>query len=321
MLTLRGQMAKMMCQSTKTGPRMQRVMSPKTNQDIGTMLFPFAGNKKQALFAVADGHGDKGEFASDVAMRCLLHTLHSDKRMADVDSRSSELRAAFTEAFELANHKLHTSRELRSEQCSGGTTMIVVLVTPHKVHVAWAGDSRCAMGSGAAEGKPLSRDHTVSIQSEWRRVERAGGRRMLNEQTGGARVVVPGNRPDEFHTLAMSRSLGDKAFHAAGVIATPDVNTFELADCTGPCMLVVASDGVWEHIDNTEAVQIIASPAGAAQPDTAQAACHRLMQHTAKTWAKANPMYRDDITAVVVDLSQLCAVFQQASKPRRRPTD
>ena len=36
-------------------------------------------------------------------------------------------------------------------------------------------------------------------------------------------VVAAAGKPDEFDTLAMSRSLGDKLFHLHGVSGTPEV--------------------------------------------------------------------------------------------------
>merc|ERR1711934_1152459 len=167
MLTIRGQMVRMMYNKSNIGPRVKRFPEPKTNQDRSTMMYPFGGNKHQALFLVADGHGDKGEFASEAATRWLVNCLNMDPRMADVSQSSDEnIEAAFTEAFEGANTKLHHSKELCAPHSSGGTTMLVAVVNKDTVWVAWAGDSRAVMGSMSSTLE-LSRDHTCALQSEW----------------------------------------------------------------------------------------------------------------------------------------------------------
>eukprot|EP00658_Telonema_sp_P-2_P047881 TRINITY_DN3644_c0_g1_i3.p1 TRINITY_DN3644_c0_g1~~TRINITY_DN3644_c0_g1_i3.p1 ORF type:complete len:262 (-),score=54.53 TRINITY_DN3644_c0_g1_i3:219-1004(-) len=245
------------------------------------------------------------------------NSLRADDRMQDVGTSSEgAVRAAFVDAFESANVKLHLSRELRGTHSSGGTTMIVVVATPDTLWVAWAGDSRAVMGSHSSRSGPkvvtLSRDHTCAIPSEWHRVDKAGGRRMVNEQTGAARVVVPGSRPEEFHTLAMSRSLGDKPFHAAGVVATPEVDRF---DWTPSGLLVVCSDGVWEHIDDAEAVEIACRGGGR----DASKACKALMERAVEKWASNNPCYRDDITALVVDLASLAQLFDNHATLQAHP--
>jgi len=304
MLSLHGQMVKMVFNNSNIGPRIKRFPEAKTNQDRGTMVFPFAGHSRQALFVVADGHGDKGDWASDLGARLLVSALQEDPRMADMNKSSeSAIKAAFTEAFESTNAKLHAAKELRAAHASGGTTMTVVAVAGETLYSAWAGDSRTVMGS-TPPGKvvALSRDHTCAIPEEWTRVDRAGGKRMVNEQTGAVRVVVPGARADEFHTLAMSRSMGDKPFHAHGVVATPEVWKFEM-NCAGARpLLIVASDGVWEQVENAESIEVSLRQN---QGQDAAKACKSLMDYTIEKWALNNPCYRDDITAICINLDAL----------------
>ena len=142
---------------------------------------------------------------------------------------------------------------------------------------------------------------------------------MVNEQNGSVRVVVPGARPEEFHTLAMSRSIGDKPFHAHGVVATPELRQFDIKATAAPSWLLLCSDGVWEHVDNQEALQV-ACRANASH-DAAKA-CKALMDYTMDKWAQNNPCYRDDISAVVVDLEGLLNMFnndrQQAIQSARQ---
>ena len=156
--------------------------------------------------------------------------------------------------------------------------MLVAVVNKDTVWVAWAGDSRAVMGSMSSTLE-LSRDHTCALQSEWERVDRAGGKRMVNEQNGSVRVVVPGARPEEFHTLAMSRSIGDKPFHAHGVVATPEIRQFDTSSIAGHAVLLLCSDGVWEYVDNSEAIRCTTQVACRASGSyDAAKACRALME-------------------------------------------
>jgi serine/threonine protein phosphatase PrpC len=56
--------------------------------------------------------------------------------------------------------------------------------------------------------------------------------------------------------LAMTRSLGDLAGRECGVIATPEV--LEVYLNTYDKLLVIASDGIWEVLSNSEVMRIVA---------------------------------------------------------------
>jgi serine/threonine protein phosphatase PrpC len=55
--------------------------------------------------------------------------------------------------------------------------------------------------------------------------------------------------------LAMSRSFGDAIAHGLGVSCEPEITQYnlDLADK----FLICATDGVWDVIDNAQAVQIV----------------------------------------------------------------
>jgi len=95
--------------------------------------------------------------------------------------------------------------------------------------------------------------------------------------------------------LAMARSLGDHICTHVGVIPTPVVTKFEL-DPNEEYMLLLASDGVWEFIENEQAMEMaMANP-------TATRACAQLIDESSRLWREAEGNYRDDITAIVVRL-------------------
>ena len=60
-------------------------------------------------------------------------------------------------------------------------------------------------------------------------------------------VMMPG--------LAMTRSLGDKAGIKAGTNAEPELLEHTLSKCDK--LLVIASDGVWEYMENDEVMKAV----------------------------------------------------------------
>lgn len=106
------------------------------------------------------------------------------------------------------------------------------------------------------EARDMTIDHKPDNPHEYARICSAGGRvfsvRYADGQIGPARVWlghmnVPG--------LAMSRSLGDFVVHTAGVTSKPDIFEYEL-DPNEDCMLIVATDGIWDFIPSQDAVNI-----------------------------------------------------------------
>ena len=78
------------------------------------------------------------------------------------------------------------------------------------------------------------------------------------------------------------------------IIPTPDISSRLLDD--KDTRLVLATDGVWDVMENEEAVQkcVVGSPSEA---------CKELVDICARRWDTQMPGRRDDITTVVVDLT------------------
>ena len=97
----------------------------------------------------------------------------------------------------------------------------------------------------------------------------------------------------------MARSIGDYAVKSVGVIAEPVVSFHNLHD--NDDFLILATDGVWEFISSTEAVNIVAKHLHKG----ATKACQVLIETAAEKWHDEEGDYRDDITAFVVRLQHL----------------
>lgn len=279
-----------------------RTMDPKENQDRGVAIYPFAGKHSQALFLCGDGHGEQGAYAAETACRLLAQALAGDPRVSDSTRYShDEIKQGFVTCFEDVNKRLHKLPKLNNS--SGGTTMTVILVCGRMLYSAWAGDSRAVIAKNLRRHTDLATDHKCDIPAEAERMRRAGGLVMTNEMNGVTRVCVSaGPGSDDVYTLNMSRSMGDKFFHDyGGVVATPDVIFHELSsDDRG---LVIASDGVWEHVESADAADCVSDRF--AQGGDASACTKAIMDLSMKRWKLNNPAYRDDITALVIDIPRL----------------
>lgn len=146
---------------------------------------------------------------------------------------------------------------------------------------------------------PLSIDQKPDRPDEKQRIIKNGGRvfaqtNETGDELGPARVwmkdvMMPG--------LAMSRSFGDKAGIKAGTNAEPELieHTMEATDK----LIVVASDGIWEYLENEDVMKIV-SPF--LLKDDLNGAADQLMKRGVETWAKMN-YARDDITFILVKLN------------------
>ena len=148
----------------------------------------------------------------------------------------------------------------------GGTTATALVLYPTGLIVAWVGDSRAVMavdaepesaGLGGSGGPArlsavaLTTDHNTSDSAEKARLEGAGGKAGGEGMHG--HVSVGGAEG----SLKVTRSLGDSPFHKGeAVSAVPGVAHVPLTAAIR--FVVVASDGIWDHLSNAEVVDIAA---------------------------------------------------------------
>ena len=262
------------------------------------------------LFACLDGHGAEGASVSGFALRNLLagcaSALRAGKPPAD--------------AVHFAFGRTSGTMAQNVSDCrfSGSTAILTVLQNTDKgrvVTTGWVGDSRAVLARtrppqqhgqrappGSANGLlpvPLTKDHKPTDPKERTRLQEARAivrpSRVINPHTG-AWIEVGAVRvwdSSQIYGVAMSRSLGDMQVHPF-LIPTPEVSTRLLDEKDR--LLVLATDGVWDVMDNDEAIT-------AAAQGAPQAVSKEIVDICAKRWDSQMPGRRDDITAVVVDLS------------------
>lgn len=98
--------------------------------------------------------------------------------------------------------------------------------------------------------KPLTRDHKPDDPIEAKVILAAGGRidsyrDSHGNKVGPERVWL---KNEEIPGLAMTRSFGDQVACRVGVNAVPEIS--ELRMTPSDKIIILASDGVWEFLEN-----------------------------------------------------------------------
>mmetsp|Transcript_55868 Transcript_55868/g.142092 ORF Transcript_55868/g.142092 Transcript_55868/m.142092 type:complete len:382 (+) Transcript_55868:107-1252(+) len=219
-----------------------------------------AGTKCDAsmFFCVFDGHGKNGHEVSAIAAERLPAHL-----AAQPGGALAAPRQAIEAAFRKTDEDIYQGLGPKVEY--SGSTGVAVIMDPDKrmLHVGNVGDSRAVvgqcMGGQAWNAHALTTDNKADSPDERERIELSGGTVMPmegceGEDAGPARVWDSPAR--EKPGLAVSRSLGDGAGRALGVIAEPVYTTYQLQPMDR--FMLIASDGLWDSLGNEQAVKITA---------------------------------------------------------------
>ncbi|KAK8651140.1 hypothetical protein V6N13_140753 [Hibiscus sabdariffa] len=205
-------------------------------------LMPFLCNEKDVhAFGIFDGH--RGGAAAEFSVQALPEFL---KTLGSTCSPADALVEAFVKtdvAFrdELDSHK--KTRRVIQKDWHPGCTAVASLIVRNKLFVANAGDCRtilCRRGCPLA----LSRDHVASCPEERSRVVSAGGEVKWQVDTWRVGRAA----------LQVTRSIGDDDLKPA-VTAEPEITETVLS--ADDEFLVMASDGLWDVVSDTEVMTII----------------------------------------------------------------
>lgn len=140
----------------------------------------------------------------------------------------------------------------------------------------------------------MSKDHKPDDFNEKLRIELRGGRigkyKENGREVGPYRVWL---KNQDIPGLAMSRSIGDMVAESVGVVPDPDIVIHQIT--SKDKFLILASDGVWEFIDNLTCIKIVSE---FYEKNDIDQACEALMHHARKMWKNYENM-ADDITFVI----------------------
>ncbi|OEL29874.1 putative protein phosphatase 2C 32 [Dichanthelium oligosanthes] len=164
---------------------------------------------------------------------------------------------------------LKTDEEFLKRDESGGACCVTAVLQKGGLVVSNAGDCRAVL-SRAGKAEALTSDHRASREDEKERIENLG-------------------------SLAVSRGIGD-AHLKQWIVADPDTRTL-LVDqqCE---FLILASDGLWDKIDNQEAVDL-ARPLCINDDKASRMAACRMLTETSISRGST-----DDISVVIIQLQK-----------------
>ena len=248
-----------------------------------------------------------------VSLRQCMHTIYHMLEESG-DALLDDPAGTLADAFEACNVHLRLmvcEPEIEVNALESGTCAVVAFLHLRELFVASVGDCRCILGTRTEEGDlaviQLSTDHKVDLPGEKARIEEKGGYvrpgrvDTENDEFIPARLYEVEGKPWLGPGLCVSRSLGDLNALRCGLIPTPEVFSHVLRD--EDKFIILASDGVWEFIDNEEAVRIVEVFYRKGLP--ALDACRYLIAKAAVAWRRFEGDYRDDITAIVVYVDML----------------
>lgn len=272
---------------------------PKTNQD--SYLCKLSGLKRDGfnLYAVMDGHGSHGHFISNsvksLFTEFILKSSNFNNSTPSLSSISKKLHEKDYNLLKQCFQHCETSlAKSKYEVNFSGTTAVMVIQLDDILICANTGDSRAVLYSPDSV-KYLSIDHKPDSDGEKERILSSGGRvEKFNDNgdfVGPYRVWL---KYEDYPGLAMSRSLGDFVSKSVGCSCIPEIIEAKIESSTQ--FLVLASDGVWEFLNNLTVCKIIEPYYKKNDPD---GACTRLIEESAKMW-KQEDDGQDDITCVII---------------------
>ncbi|CAH9061180.1 unnamed protein product [Cuscuta epithymum] len=205
------------------------------------------GKLRCAHFAIYDGHG--GRLAADYARKHL----HGNVLLAGLPRELLDVKAAkraILEGFK------STDETLLNESIAGGwqdgATAVCIWVLGQMVFVANIGDAKAVLarsiqsdipndGSTLLKAIVLTREHKAIYPQERARIQKAGGSVSSNGRLQGR--------------LEVSRAFGDRQFKKVGVVATPDIHSFDLSERDH--FMILGCDGLWGVFVPSDAVRFV----------------------------------------------------------------
>ncbi len=272
----------------------------KVNQDSFLVLQNEYNLKDFNIFSVMDGHGVNGHLVSRFVTKYFTSFFKNNKKMnsSNEDENAIFYRLKKNDYDILKRAFRHAERDIGKnsdiDANFSGTTCVMVFQIGEKLICANVGDSRAIMVKGN-KIIPLSIDQKPDDPEESKRIIENGGEISQfeedGEKSGPFRVWKKG---EVYPGIAMSRSIGDLIASTLGVIPEPKFIEDTIDKDTK--FIVVASDGVWEFLDNN-AVKDIVMPYY--EKNDPNGACKELIKKSTEWWNQEDIVV-DDITVVVV---------------------
>ena len=281
----------------------------KINQDTYILEKNVNGVLNFNIFGVLDGHGVNGHFASQFVSRYIISRIKNHPSIKGLDTPKEIYKKFIENGYRIiGNIYKDADVQIAKEKFNcemSGTTCVIVIQLDEKLICANTGDSRAILIYDESNNDNLrdtkiyllSYDCKPDLPNEKKRIEECGGSvaQMYDEDEGGPcgpfRVWIKG---EEYPGLAMSRSIGDMDAKKVGVIPNPQIIEYTVTSKTK--YILMCSDGIWEFINNEEAMKIANKYY---LRDDAKNLCRDLTDISTSRWLKEDIVV-DDITVVAV---------------------
>lgn len=265
------------------------------NQDSWFML----KLESVSIYAVFDGHGKKGHDVSNFVKENLPKLIIKDNRF-----KTDNMQPMLVDTFKKTQSLVSTADRLKKLSAQMSGTTCSVCLHDHgrnKLILGHVADSTIVLGSKVGpdkkdyQGVALTRDHKPDLKDERKRIEANGGR-VVFDGYANHRIYAKNAR---YPGLNMSRCLGDLMGHSdCGITCEPE--TSEHVVKPDDSHLLLCSDGVWEFIEPTEAVKVVANYPAA----KAMVAAEVLAKEAWDRWIREEGgAVVDDITVVLIHLN------------------
>ena len=195
-------------------------------------------------------------------------------------------------------------KKIFNVEYSGSTCASILLKEKNinKIYVANVGDSRAIIIKELKNKNndwvphQLTRDHKPTEEDEAQRVlEYDGEIEKIEDEygnwTGPLRVWVKGS---DGPGLAMTRSFGDEVGTSVGVFSVPEVTEYKIKEQDRA--IIIASDGLWEYMDNKQVTDIVKKLFKQKDPDII---VNKLYKESIIKW-KLYDQGIDDITIICI---------------------
>jgi serine/threonine protein phosphatase PrpC len=206
-------------------------------EDFVDIYEDYLGDPFKALLMLFDGHSGK-----EVATESIDKFPDIFNRI--LDETKYDVIPSLIKSFSILDSHFTKYEEV------GSTACVVYLCVENKIRVAYmanCGDSRCVLVKKNTAER-LSYDHKAIDKDEIKRVKKAGGM-FFRGRLGGS--------------LAITRSLGDYSFKKEGgfgLISEPYTLRIEIEN--DDLYIIMASDGIWDVIDEPKLYSIVSENLG-----------------------------------------------------------
>ena len=276
----------------------------KNNQDNYFHYKNFNGLPNHMFFGVCDGHGIIGHEVSLFLRNNLPKIMEQHFRFNNLSLEKvflknqknkmlvyNTIKEVFLSVNALLNSKIDT--------VFSGSTCCSLFFTGEQIISVNSGDSRAVLGKKKGNKwshVDITKDHKPDDQSEKLRIIQCGGRVEPHkdengEYIGPSRVWL---KEQDLPGLAMSRSFGDQLAASVGTTCEPEI--FEYNFEPEDKFLIVASDGIWEFISSSNAVDIIKDYYENNDP---KGCCEFLLKESSNRWIKEEKVI-DDISMIIL---------------------